>query len=322
MSASEDGEQQQSEEQLPRRRRHVGARDGGEAPEERGSVQEATSLPCNGDLSHDLPSGCPAPNDKLSVLLSPLTRTLLSLQELQLRLGWLEEQLGRWSARRAADVLNDLCEQSERSDPSAREALLSVAILFASRHDIPALARLREEAVGRRLLALERLVRLGPPPVMLERAPDQLPVPDYGTGRELTLGERRSLARRPDRRAFDKLLADPHPMVIGQLLMNPKLVEADVVRLVARRPARTEVSFEVAKNPRWLARARVRLALVLNPGSPPEVCMPLLCVCRRTDLLEVLKSTDISQTLRGTAVELLEKRPPLREVDEADRILQ
>ncbi|MEZ4221900.1 MAG: hypothetical protein R3B13_13285 [Polyangiaceae bacterium] len=254
--------------------------------------------------------------------MSPLTRTLLSLQELQLRLGWLEEQLGRWSARRAADVLNDLCEQSERSDPSAREALLSVAILFASRHDIPALARLREEAVGRRLLALERLVRLGPPPVMLERAPDQLPVPDYGTGRELTLGERRSLARRPDRRAFDKLLADPHPMVIGQLLMNPKLVEADVVRLVARRPARTEVSFEVAKNPRWLARARVRLALVLNPGSPPEVCMPLLCVCRRTDLLEVLKSTDISQTLRGTAVELLEKRPPLREVDEADRILQ
>jgi hypothetical protein len=253
---------------------------------------------------------------------TPLKRTLLSLPEIPLRMGWLEVQLNRCSPATAAEVLNELCEESERSDPEAREALLAVAVLFASRSDWPLLPQLREEAAVRHLLSLDRLVRLGPPPVMVDRPAQQLPVPDYGVGRELTLGERRSLARRPNRRAFDKLTADPHPMVIGQLLSNPKLVEDDVVRLVARRPLRVEVTVEVAKHARWLSRSRVRLAILLNPGSPPEIAMPLLSVCQRTELMEVLKSADTSQTLRATAVELLEKRPPLRHLDHADRVLQ
>ena len=257
---------------------------------------------------------------KLGLRVSPLKRTLLSLAEIPLRLGWLEEQLSRWSPAEAALLLNELCEENERSDPDAREALLVVAMLVASRSDWPLIPRLREEAAGRRLLALERLLRLGPPPVLVDRPARDLPIPDYGVGRELTLGERKSLARRPDRRAFDKLVSDPHPMVISQLLMNPKLIEDDVVRLVARRPARLEVTLTVAKHPRWLSRARVRLAIMLNPGSPPEIAMPLLSVCLRTELMEVLKSADTSQTLRATALELLEKRPPLKEVE--DRVLQ
>jgi hypothetical protein len=107
-------------------------------------------------------------------------------------------------------------------------------------------------------------------------------------------------------------LLDPHPLVIGQLLQNPKLVEDDVVRMVARRPARVDVLEAIARMPRWLSRQRVRLALLLNPGTPAAIAMPLLGACTRVELREVIASTDTPLALRATAHELLQRRPPLR----------
>jgi hypothetical protein len=150
-----------------------------------------------------------------------------------------------------------------------------------------------------------------------KRRIDDLPVPDYGTGRELTVGERRSLARRPSRRAFDRLLSDPHPLVIRQLLENPMVTEEDVVRLATRRPARLEVMRELAQSPRWLSRPRVRMSVLLNPGSPPEMAGPLLVLCTRGELSLVMESTDAPGVLRATARELRQRRPPLRASDDA-----
>lgn len=251
-----------------------------------------------------------------------LKRLLLSLPEIGLRVGWLAEQLQAWSPLQAARLLDELCDESERSDPEAREALLAVAIYFVGVGDGELCDELRRLAQERHLLGLARLLRRGPTPVMVDRPASELPVPDYGAGRELTLGERRSLARRPNRRAFEKLIADPHPLVIRQLLENPKLTEDDVVRLVARRPARAEVIRQVARSYRWLSRSRVRLSIILNPGSPPEIAMPLLPICRRTELQEVVRATETSMVLRGTAIELLERRPPIRVADDADAVLQ
>lgn len=251
-----------------------------------------------------------------------LKRILLSLSDIGLRVGWLSEQLGRLSIHHSARLIDALADQSERSDPGAREALLAVAIYFAQLGPCELLSALRQEATTRHLLGLERLLRRAPPPVRVDRPVADLPVPDYGAGRELTLGERRSLARQPNRRSFDKLMSDPHPLVIRLLLQNPKLTEEDVVRLVARRPARVPVLLEVTQSLRWLSRSRVRLALVLNPGSPPEIAMPLLSVCKRTELREVARATESSLVLRATALELLERRPPIKGVDRADAILQ
>ena len=74
--------------------------------------------------------------------------------------------------------------------------------------------------------------------------------------------------------------------------------------------------------PRWLTRSRVRLSILLNPGSPPAIAIPMLSVCKRTELVEVLRGTDVSNVLRATALELLERRPPLAVVDQADAVLQ
>jgi hypothetical protein len=241
-----------------------------------------------------------------------LKRVLLSLPDLALRTGWLRDFLARAPDHERASVLNALCEDNERGDPQAREAILAVALLFAALGECELVEQLRAQAEARHLLSLSRFVRRAPPPTVSDRPAHELPVPDYGRGRELTVGERRSLARSPNRRAFDKLLGDPHPLVIRQLLENPRLTEDDVVRLAARRPARLEVLDAIAQNARWLSRPRVRLAVLFNPGSPPAMTMPLLAVCTRNELAEVLRSSDASAVLRSAAHELFERLPPLR----------
>jgi hypothetical protein len=241
-----------------------------------------------------------------------LKRVLQSLPDLALRMAWLRDFLANGSSHDRATVLNSLCEDNERAEPQAREALLPLALLFASLGECDLVDQLRAQAEARHLLSLSRLVRRAPPPTVLDRPARDLPVPDYGTGRELSVGERKSLARSPNRRAFDKLLKDPHPLVIRQLLENPRLTEDDVVRMAARRPARLEVLEAIAQHGRWLSRPRVRLSMLFNPGSPPAIAMPLLAVCTRNELAEVLHHSESSPILRSTAHELWERHPPLR----------
>ena len=47
----------------------------------------------------------------------------------------------------------------------------------------------------------------------------------------------------------------------------------------------------------------------------------LLAVCTRSELLEVVHATDSNLVLRATALELLERRPPLAEPDGADSVV-
>jgi hypothetical protein len=250
-----------------------------------------------------------------------ICRVVLGLPEVGLRVEWLRDYLSRGPSGDLAEELERVCEASERSDPAARETVLALALLFVrSPHD-GFVERLRAHAESRHLLSLGRLLRRAPEPARSLPRPEEAPVPDYGGGRELTVGERRSLARTPSRRAFDKLLSDPHPLVIRQLLENPRLTEDDVVRIAARRPVRPEAVQAIARSGRWLKRPRVRLAILLNPGSPATVAMPLLAACTRSELIEIVHGVDTSKVLRGTARELLARRPPLEQSDAADHVL-
>jgi hypothetical protein len=242
---------------------------------------------------------------------SRVKRVLLSLADGPLRVDWLESELPSLGVERAARLLNTLAEESEASDPEAREIMLTVVLVVIRPESHAQVDALREVALRERLFGLGRLLRKGPPPSIHVPPPEERPVPDYGGGRELSLGERKSLARRPDRRAFEKLCLDPHPLVIRQLVNNPKMVEEDAIRIATLRPARSDALRELSRCHRWMSRARVRMAIIQNPGAPPELSIPLLSLCNREELAGILKSTDTSLVLRGTAQELFSRRPPV-----------
>lgn len=130
-------------------------------------------------------------------------------------------------------------------------------------------------------------------------------VPDYGRGRPLTLGERKSLARKPDRRMFDRVLRDPHPDVIALLLQNPKLTEPDVVRLCSRRPGVPEVLSRVAASARWSLRPAVRRSLAMNPATPTAVTTALLPLLAADDLRALIADERTPLTVARRCDELL-----------------
>jgi len=208
-----------------------------------------------------------------------------------------------------APMLDVICARAEQAEEAAREALVD-ALNHEACTEVVQL--LREEALGGPHLALERLVRqplamVGPRDV---GKPEDDRVPDYGKGRPLTLGERKSLARRPDRKMMDRLLRDPHPDVIRMVLANPKVVEEDVLAVAARRPCRPDVLAEIARQPRWAHRPRIRMALVLNPDTPLEIAAPVAGLLLRHELRLVASSPTVAPAVRALCLEHLERRPP------------
>jgi hypothetical protein len=236
-------------------------------------------------------------------------RALLSLPDVRLRIDWLDQHVQHQPADMLAALLDVVIGESEISEPKAREVLVTIALWAAGSARESDLDGLRHAALEQRLLSLQRVIRRVPMPSQPPESGEPR-IPDYGAGRELTLGERKNLARRSDRQRFDTLLRDPHPMVVSELLANPKTTEDDVVRLAALRPARAS-SIEAIARTRWLTRPRVRMTVLLNPGSPPRVSVPLVGLCTRSELLELARAADVPVILRITAGDLAERRPPL-----------
>jgi hypothetical protein len=117
----------------------------------------------------------------------------------------------------------------------------------------------------------------------------------------MPLGARKQLARSTSREKLERLFADPEPLVIRQLLQNPKITEADVVRMAARRPAVAGVLRELFRAERWIRRYGVKRTLVMNPYTPGEIAARLLPLLRREDLRAIAADATLHARVRADA---------------------
>lgn len=131
-------------------------------------------------------------------------------------------------------------------------------------------------------------------------------VPNYGTERPITLGERKALALTPSRRVIEMAMLDPHPAVAIKLLWNPKLTEDDVVRIAARRMSPPTVLSQIAFNTKWRMRRRVAFALVNNPGLTSSIGVALLPGLTASDAAQVAGNNRLPEDIRECAAALLE----------------
>jgi hypothetical protein len=228
---------------------------------------------------------------------------LCALPEPALRTAFLRDYVGAGDDPKPARALDEIW--AARGERAAREPILAIAMTLAGLAEHPMLDELGHTAAAFGLANLARLLRRAPVLSPDEGVPPR--TPEYAPGREVSLGERRALARRPSRAMFDKLLRDPHPLVIAQLLANPLLTENDVVRLAALRPGNAEALRAIARTI-WLCRPRVRMAIIQNPKTPSAVAVPLVCACTTAELAEIRRATECAVVVRTTAEELLLER--------------
>lgn len=167
--------------------------------------------------------------------------------------------------------------------------------------------QLYEAAVARGLPAIARLFLTESPstaaPGELEKqlAPER---PLKPTGRPLTLGERKALARTNNREQILLLLRDPHPQVVAILLDNPHVTESDVLKIASRRPAVPESLSRLAAHPRWSVRHPVKRALVMNPSTPLAAAIRIVTTLRAAELAELAEDPALPEPLRLHAAEV------------------
>lgn len=228
---------------------------------------------------------------------------------LVLRRDWLASQVKERPAQLFAEQLNRLAGDAERLDEEAREALVAV-VAFLVVQDPEGLPTILERcAMQHDFGSLLRLLRRYPQEPALDDAEKNERLTRRGN--EITLGERKSMARHPNRRNFERLFKDPHPHVIRQLLGNPHLTENDVIALCTSRPRRRVTVVTLAHFPDWLVRPRIRMAIIFGPVTPSQIAVPLVALATRPELQEIADSPSLHVVLRATAQQLLERHPPL-----------
>lgn len=241
--------------------------------------------------------------------------TIVGLTSHGLKVGYARSELYRASLIDLADGLNGVCQGAESWSHAARDVLTAFVPVIADVEHLQRVRSIRATAMASSLVAASRLLRCSTDEGHLldkRGSPGDQSVMQRDDGRPLALGERRALARQPSRATLDKLMRDPHPMVARIVLANPRITEDDVLRMAARRPSSSQIVVEIARS--WTRSPRVRMAIVLNPGSPPAVSVPLLSLVTRPELAAVMNAADLPAVVRATARDLHQLRPPLRDI--------
>ncbi len=134
------------------------------------------------------------------------------------------------------------------------------------------------------------------------------PMQDLVLG-DLSLGERKTLAKTPDLSMLDRLLFDQDISVLKVLLNNPRLTEKHVLRLVSHRPNRKEVIQTVTRSHHWITRRDVQLAVVLNPYTSVKTSVLLCPLLTPGELRDIMAQSTLHHMLREAARDLVTRKP-------------
>lgn len=221
-----------------------------------------------------------------------------------MRAAYVRHTLLGMRPEQVADCFVVAMSSAEARRPAHSELLQAISLALADdscnglRDAVSGLLQVRGQA------SLARALMRHPPG---EEDPAAQRVPDFGKGRIVTLGERKSLARSQDRTLIARVLRDPHPLVIRILLGNPAVTETDIVRLCATRPVLADVLREVFRSPRWIVRYPVKTALLLNPCTPLDVALQIAPHMTAQDLRRASTANDLSVDLQEACKRLTGK---------------
>lgn len=126
--------------------------------------------------------------------------------------------------------------------------------------------------------------------------------------KEITLGQRKTMARTRDRDLINRLCHDQNPAVISNLLENPHLTVKEVIRIASKRPTNAQVLWMVYRNLRWVSYYSVKKALVNNPYAPPHLALSLMHFLLEQDLEDVAESDFLHPRLQESALDILSER--------------
>jgi ubiquinone/menaquinone biosynthesis C-methylase UbiE len=245
-------------------------------------------------------------SSKVERVAEKLGKELLGLSENAMRRAVFSERLERVKPEVAADILNFLSTKASIKKSPYLE-ILERCLDIDRLREVLGLEKMSRIYTIAREKGYEDLVRLLMNPAPKGKRHSKY---DFVEGRDLmdiTLGEKRSLAKGLSKDTLDRLLYDEDPVVIGNLLRNPRLTELEVLKTASRRPVKPEILKVVFESEKWISRYVVKRALVLNPCTPTGIALGLLYFMHQSDLKIISSSGTLHDEIRAGAKELLVK---------------
>ncbi len=240
-----------------------------------------------------------------SIKADQLAQRVATILDSSMRIAYVRHLLQRMDVVHVADLITTTKANAEKKNPLYSDLLLYIFLALSDgsceqlKHAVAALLLSRDQ---------QELSK------MLLQSPDDIDrhgmrVPDFGLGRQVTLGERKAFARKSARETIARALRDPNVSVIRILLDNPALTELDVVRICARRLILPEILREVFRSWRWIVRNSVKMAIVFNPNTPLDVSLQLVPQLTSPDLRRVVAAPNLPQELYESCQRLLSRTP-------------
>ena len=190
------------------------------------------------------------------------------------------------------NVPAEILEEVARRKPLLKNYRVKKALAFHPRTPRLVTLRLLRDLY---LMDLVQLTLLAGIPTELKRnAEDQL----VSRLPQLPLGQKITLARRGPARLAGALLAEGHAQIVGIVLDNAYLTEAQVLRVLSREKLPPVVVRTISLHRKWSISYNVRLALVRHPLSPLATVLAYLPELTVSDLRELASPGIVPESLR------------------------
>lgn len=124
----------------------------------------------------------------------------------------------------------------------------------------------------------------------------------------ISLGQRRAMSKSNIKDTIDRLLSDPDPIVVRNILNNPRVTEREVLKIASKRPNSPAILKMLAGHRVWAKRYSVVKAIAQNPYTPPRISIALLELMLAQDIKGVAGDETLHPQVKLTAKDLLEER--------------
>lgn len=231
---------------------------------------------------------------------------LLCLSEKEMRSASLAERFSTVKAETVVEILNEFCTKAAGKKEGYIE-IMNNCIDMEKMREVLGLEKMSDIYIAARNRGYDNVVRLlmNPPPKGKKYSEY-----DFVEGQathDITLGEKRSLAKGLDKDTLDRIIYDEDPIVIKNLLSNPRITERDVLKVASKRPIKPEILKVIFESKKWFSRYVIKRALVLNPFTPTGIALGLINFMQYKDLRLIRSSKYLHKELRASARDLLRK---------------
>jgi len=243
---------------------------------------------------------------KVRQLADYLVRSMETVPERKMRTLRLKERLSHMPEEIIIEVIHDVLSQTRPGDTSSAHFLMSIIDIFSDMNDMQSQQLLKLYVMCRdRGYTRASVVFVSPEP---KKRP--FSKYDFVENRDmdyLTLGEKRSMARTRNKDLLDRLIYEPHPLVIRNILENPRMTEHEVLKMVSKRPNNETILSEIFQSEKWLRSYNIKISMIKNPYTPVGIAMVLLYFLKRQDLRAVSRDQSLHELIKETAGDLLDR---------------